>query len=75
MYKYFSSFPVSTSQTRTELSADADTNAVEFQLTSIVHTAPLCPLYVPKRSPFIEYHTDGVLPLSAEKSRSPSRLY
>jgi len=39
------------------------------------HTAPLCPLYEPKRSPFNENQTFGVLSLLAENNKSPSRLY
>jgi len=30
-----------------------------IQLTSMLHTAPLCPLNEPNLSPFSEYHTFG----------------
>lgn len=73
--KTFFSRPVWTSQMRTVPSADADTNEVVSQFTSMVHTVPLCPLYEPKCSPLIEYHTEGTLSLPDENNKSPSRLY
>ena len=45
------------------------------QLTSRHHTVPLCPSYVPIRSPLSANHTQGLWSLEAVKSRSPSRLY
>ena len=46
-----------------------------IQLTSIHHTAPVCPLKEPRRSPFSEYHTLGCGSLALENSKSPSLLY
>ena len=42
---------------------------------SAVHTAPLCPMYVPTRSPSSEYHSVGWWSLAHVNTKSPSRLY
>lgn len=46
-----------------------------IQFTSSDQTAPLCPLYVPMRSPESEYHTQGNRALLHVNNKSPSRLY
>lgn len=48
---------------------------VDVQSTSIHHKAPICPFNVPKRSPFTENHTFGLLSLPHDRIKSPSRLY
>ncbi len=47
---------------------------VDVQSTSIVHTAPLCPSYVPSRSPLWAYHTLMTWSFEHENRRSPSLL-
>ena len=42
---------------------------------SHVQTAPLCPLYVPMRSPSSEYQIFGVWSFAQVTSKSPSELY
>ena len=57
------------------LSAEPDMKFTVCQSMSIHHTAPLWPLYVPRRSPFSENHTLGFLSFDEENIKSPSRLY
>ena len=47
---------------------------VNVQSTSIVHTVPLCPSYVPSRSPLWVYHTLMTWSFEHENRRSPSLL-
>ena len=70
-----SSSPVSTFHIRDVWSAPAVASMRLLTSTSHAHTAPVCPLYVPRRSPVIASHTVGYKSFDVEKSRSPSLLY
>ena len=68
-------FPVFTSHNLTELSAEPVATNFESEETSKVHTAPVWPFKVPRRSPFALHHTLTVGSFDAVKSKSPSPLY
>ena len=68
------SSPVSTFHILQDMSAEAVSNRVESFVTSHPHTVPLCPSYVPTRSPLSEYQRVGRLSFEHVKSRSPSLL-